>query len=130
MKAALLSTLIPLGYLLGGLLTARVILSYFVKPDGTYDSIDDAPLMATIGRHLLATGPAGSLDLSHDQAAASALAGSCNQRRSGIVRRASARTRLRTLAARPRSQPNSPRKSPARGRGERAAVADAESIPG
>lgn len=49
MKAALLGTCIPLGYILCGLLTARAILSHYVKPNGTYDDIDDAPLMATFG---------------------------------------------------------------------------------
>lgn len=51
MKAALLGTLIPLGYILCGLLTARGVLAYYVREDGTYDyrRNDPAPLALFAG---------------------------------------------------------------------------------
>jgi len=49
MLGNVLAITIPLGYVLGGLLTARGVLAHFVEPDGTYRyTTDDPPFVATM----------------------------------------------------------------------------------
>lgn len=48
MKTALLATLIPLGYIIGALITARIALSHFADEDGRYNSYDDHEVLAAI----------------------------------------------------------------------------------
>lgn len=48
MTGTLVAIFVPLGYVLGGLITARAILGHYIRPNGTFRFEDDAPTKATV----------------------------------------------------------------------------------